>query len=99
FTKADNVGMYFEIYDPLLSGDTPPKVTVQLRLLDPKTGGQVTASPAVPLDTFVRAGNPVVATGLKLPVGELPPGAYRLELRAQDSKGDWATRTADFEVM
>ena len=98
FAKTDNVGMYFEIYDPALTGDTPPKVSVEMRFLDGKTGAPVTDSGAVPVDTFVRPGSPVVAAGLRLPVSALPPGPYKLELKALDSTGTWALRTADFEV-
>jgi VWFA-related protein len=99
FSKADNVGMYFEIYDPALTGDKPPKVMVQMRFLDGKTGAPVTDSGNVAVDNFVRAGNPVVATGLRLPVGNLPPGPYKVEIKAQDATGAWASRTAEFEVM
>jgi hypothetical protein len=99
FAKTENVGMYFEIYDPALAGDTPPKVSIQMRFLDGKTGAALTDSGTIPVDTFVRAGSSVVAAGLRLPVGQLPPGAYKLELKAQDSTGTWAARTADFEVM
>jgi VWFA-related protein len=98
FAKTDNVAMYFEVYDPLVAGDTPPKVTVQMRFLD-NAGNALTDLGVVPVDNFVRAGDPKVATGLKLPVGVLPPGAYKLEIKAQDSTGNWAIRTADFEVM
>jgi len=98
FAKADNVAMYFEVYDPLIAGETPPKVSVQLRFLDGK-GNPLNDLGVVPVDNFVRAGDPKVATGLKLPVGALPPGAYKVEIKAQDSAGNWAARTADFEVM
>jgi hypothetical protein len=99
FAKTDNVGMYFEIYDPLLTGETPPKVSIQMRFLDAKTGAPVTETGNLPVDTFVQAGNPKVATGLKLPVSTLPAGAYKLEIKALDSTGTWAMRTADFEIM
>jgi len=99
FSKTDNVAMYFEIYDPLLSGDKPPKVFVAMRFLDGKTGAPVTDTGTVPIDNFVRAGSTTVAAGLKLPVANLPPGPYKVEIKAQDSTGTWALRTAEFEVM
>jgi hypothetical protein len=47
----------------------------------------------------VNAGNPVVPLGLKLPVGLLDPGSYRVELRALDTAGNISkTRSTDFEV-
>jgi hypothetical protein len=48
---------------------------------------------------FVRPGNPVVPIGLKVPVSQLGPGAYRLELKAQDSAGRTWSRTTDFDVL
>jgi len=99
FSQKDNVGMYFEIYDPLLTGETPPKVSIQMRFLDAKTGTPVTETGTLPVDSFVQAGNTKVATGLKLPVNTLAPGLYRVEIKALDSTGTWAMRTADFEVM
>jgi len=99
FAKTDNVGMYFEIYDPLLAGETPPKVSIQMRFLDAKTGTPVTETGNLAVDNFVQAGSAKVATGLKLPVNTLAPGSYRMEIKALDSTGTWALRTADFEVM
>jgi hypothetical protein len=32
-------------------------------------------------------------------VNTLTPGAYKLELRAQDSAGLWALRTTEFEIQ
>jgi hypothetical protein len=47
----------------------------------------------------VKAGDPVIPLGLKLPVASLAPGSYRVDLRAVDSVGNSSkTRTADFEV-
>jgi hypothetical protein len=41
----------------------------------------------------------VVPLGLKLPVGSLEPGSYRVELRALDTAGNISkTRSTDFEV-
>jgi hypothetical protein len=48
----------------------------------------------------IRPGNPVVPLGLKLPIENLAPGSYRVELRAMDSVGNKAApRTVDFEVQ
>ncbi len=99
FAKTDTVAMYFEIYDPALTGEKPPKVTAEMRFLDGKTGNPVSASGSVPLDTFIRPGSGTVPAALKIPVSALPPGLYKVEVRALDSTGTWAARTADFEVM
>ncbi|HUI82592.1 MAG TPA: VWA domain-containing protein [Candidatus Binatia bacterium] len=97
FKKSDLAVFYAEIYDPLLSGENPPKVGVQMVVLDRKTrekkletGGPVPEA---------KPGSPVVPVGLKLPVDKLPPGSYELEVRAGDSTGRFTpVRTANFEV-
>ncbi|MCX6626303.1 MAG: hypothetical protein NTW28_01550, partial [Candidatus Solibacter sp.] len=99
FKAADRVVMYFEMYDPALLGDTKPKVAVQIRILDGKTLDVKQDSGNVLVDNFVKAGSPVVPAGLRLPIEALPPGAYRLELKALDSTGAFAIRTADFEIL
>jgi hypothetical protein len=88
---------YAEVYDPRLAGTDPPKLGVQMLVVDMKsrekkvqTGGPLPA-PA--------AGTPVVPFGLKLPVDKLPPGHYELQIRAVDSTGGATpVRVADFEV-
>ena len=99
FKAADRVGMYFELYDPALVGEQKPKVAVEIRILDGKTLDLKQDSGNVLVDNFVHAGSPVVPTGLLLPIDKLPPGAYRVELKALDSAGSFAIRTADFEIL
>jgi hypothetical protein len=98
FSKTDHAMVYMEIYEPLLIGDNPPKVALQLKVVDTKTG-------KAPLDgglnagQFIKTGNPVVPVGLRVPVDKLEPGSYRLELRALDSAGNSSpVRTAEFVV-
>jgi hypothetical protein len=98
FKTTDPAAMYLEIYEPLLVGENPPKVGVELRLLDRKTGEQKVDSGIVEVASFIRAGNPVIAVGLKLPVATLTAGSYRAELTASDSAGKSVVRSADFEV-
>jgi VWFA-related protein len=97
FKKTDLVTFYVEIYDSLLAGSSPPQVGIQMLVLDRKTGEKKvnTGGPA----PSAKAGDPVVALGLKLPVDQLPPGSYQLEVRGTDSAGNFTrVRTADFEV-
>jgi hypothetical protein len=98
FKTTDPATMYLEIYEPLLAGANPPQVGVQLRLVDRKTGEQKMDSGVVEVANFIRAGNPVIAVGLKLPVSTLAAGSYRAELTALDSAGKSVARSADFEV-
>ena len=99
FKAADKIGMYFELYDPALVGEKKPTVAVQIRILDSKTLDMKQDSGSVVVDSFVKAGSPVVPTGLRLPIEALAPGFYRLELKALDSTGSFAIRTADFEIL
>jgi hypothetical protein len=98
FKTSDQATMYLEIYEPLLAGGNPPQVGVQLRLWDRKTGEQKVDSGVVEVASFIRAGNPVIAVGLKLPVSALTAGSYRAELTALDSAGKSVVRSTDFEI-
>ncbi len=98
FKKSDRAGFYVEIYDSLLTSATPPKVGIQMRVVDRKTGEKKIETRGAAADA--KPGNALVPVGLKLPVGDLPPGSYRLELTALDTAGNTSQpRTADFEVQ
>jgi hypothetical protein len=51
------------------------------------------------LTGYIKAGNPVVPLLLKLPLKDLPPGSYHVEIGAMDSTGKSASRAADFEIV
>jgi VWFA-related protein len=97
FKKTDTVGIYAEVYEPLLKDPKPPDVTYQLTVVELKSGQEkIHTGQKIPNG---KPGNPVMPLGLKLPVALLTPGDYRLQLRAVDSAGNSSkTRTADFEV-
>ena len=48
--------------------------------------------------SLIRAGNPVIAVGLRLPVEKLTPGAYTAEVTAQDSLNNRKIRVTEFEI-
>lgn len=98
FKAADKIAMYFEVYDAQMTEETKPTVAAQLRVLDGKTLAVLQDSGNVKIDNYVRPGNPVVAAALRLPTDALKPGTYRVELKALDSAGNFAVRTADFEI-
>ncbi len=98
FKTTDPATMYLEIYEPLLVGGNPPKVAVELRLVDRKTGERKVDSGVVEVANFIHAGNPVIPVGLRLPVASLAAGSYRAELTALDSAGKSVVRSADFEI-
>jgi len=97
FKKTDTAAIYTEIYEPLLKNPNPPQIAYELTVVERKSGQQKAhASERI---AKVNAGNPVVPLGLKLPVGSLDPGSYRVELRALDTAGNISkTRSTDFEV-
>ncbi|MGA3052821.1 MAG: VWA domain-containing protein [Candidatus Korobacteraceae bacterium] len=98
FKKSDRAGFYVEIYDSLLTSDKPPKVGIKLSVIDRKSGDKKMESSIAAADA--KPGNALVPVGLKLPVDTLPPGSYRLELKAMDSAGNISQpRSADFEVQ
>ena len=99
FKTTEHAALYAEIYEPHTSDKPLPVVGVEVRVLDRKTqevkedSGMINAGPAI------RAGNPVVPLGLKLPTEKLTPGAYRVEVKAIDSLGGEKTRSADFDMQ
>ena len=98
FKTTDGAAFYVEIYDAALVGPNPPKVGVDVAVVDRKTGEKKIETRSAAADA--KAGSPLVPVGLKLPVGNLPPGSYRLELKALDTAGNVTpARTADFEVQ
>src|ERR1035437_642289 len=99
FKAEEKIGIYFELYDPALAGETKPKVAVQIHILDGRTLEMKEDTGNVLLDNFVKAGSPIVPAGLRMPLEKLAPGLYRLELKALDSTGAFAIRTADFEIL
>jgi VWFA-related protein len=98
FKKTDRAGFYVELYAPALAGPTPPNVGIQMSIVDRKTGEKKIENVGPAPDA--KPGRPLVPVGRKLPVDELPPGSYRLEVKGVDSAGNVTqTRTADFEVQ
>jgi hypothetical protein len=112
FKTTETPTIYFEVYEPLLADAQPPsqqpaqqpaqqapQVGVQMSITDRKTGKQEQDSGVVNIANYIKAGNPVIAAGLKLPVATLKPGSYTVGIKALDSAGGAASRSADFEVQ
>ena len=99
FKKTDPAIVYTEIYEPLLLGEHPPMVGIQLRVLDRKTGEAKQDSGLMNVAPLIRAGNAVIPIGLKLPINSLAAGGYRAEVKAVDSTGNTSVaRVADFDL-
>jgi hypothetical protein len=80
------------------AGPPMPHVGLQMRVLDRKTNEQKIDSGMFEVTQFGKAGNPVMAVALKLPVSELAPGSYRAEFKVTDNTGRAVTRPVMFDV-
>lgn len=98
FKATENPTIYFEVYEPALTDEKPPQVGVQLLVTERASGKQETDSGVINIQNFIKPGNPVIAAGLKLPVGTLKPGSYTVGIKAMDSAGAAVVRSADFVV-
>ena len=101
FKKGDLVAFYTELYEPLLvtgNPKTPPLVVFDLRVLDAKTGEQKEDTGLVRVGLPAQTGSPMIPVGAKIPTESLSPGAYRVEIKAQDDAGKEFKRTADIQI-
>jgi VWFA-related protein len=102
FHKGEPALFYFELYEPLLvNADpaNPPAIAIRERILDRKTGEVKADTGGMRLDMPKTMGNPMIRNAEKMLVDQLPPGAYTLELTAQDTANQLVKRTADFELQ
>ena len=99
FKHTDNVVLYTEIYEPLLTSATPPVVGMAYRIFEQSTNKQVFFTEVMRADDYIQKGNSVIPIGLKVKIDELKPGSYRLVMQAIDSAKNHAPdRTVDFDV-
>jgi VWFA-related protein len=99
FKHTDNVILYTEIYEPLLTSPTPPVVGMAYRIFERSTDKQVFFTEVVRADDFIQKGNSVIPVGMKVKVDGLKPGSYRLVMQAVDSAKNHAPdRSVDFDV-
>ncbi len=99
FKKSEWAAIYVEVYEPLIAESKPATVGLQLRVLD-QSSGKAELEAGIP-DTAasVVPGNPVIPMGVPLPISNLQPGTYIVELQAKDSAGNSSpVRKAVFTV-
>jgi VWFA-related protein len=97
FKKTDKVALYAQIYDPNLQGEKPPAVKVGYRLIDEKTGKTLFSTGGIDTASFIRKGSPVIPVALKIPLDNVPPGTYRVDVQAIEQGGaQTQIRTAIF---
>jgi hypothetical protein len=98
FAKGESLFAYFEVYEPQLAENPTAPVSVHLRILDASTSKIKEDFAPIDAASYKQAGSSVLRIGRKLPIDQLPTGAYRLEVQAAGSKGSTAWRAATFEV-
>src|SRR6266852_2381814 len=99
FKHTDNVVLYTEIYEPLLTSANPPVVGMAYRIFERSTNKQVFFTEVIRADDYIQKGNSVIPVGLKVKVDDLKPGSYRLVMQAVDSAKNHAPdRSVDFDV-
>ena len=99
FAKGSEPVGYAEVFEPALKQGEPPRLGIMFNIIDRKTNQQVFSSPTILVNDFVQPGNPLVPAGFKLPIDKIPPGDYRLEMKARDNIGGVSpVRSVDFSV-
>jgi hypothetical protein len=95
FPRSAPFYFYFEIYDP----GAAEGVLLQYRVLDAKSGEIRADSGVAAISSYIRPGNPLIPFATRLGLEKLPPGAYRVEVKAgMQPDAMTAVRTADFEL-
>ncbi len=101
FARTGLALFYVEIYEPLLAKNDPsqkPAVAIQFRLLDRKSGTEKFDTGLMRVDIPEKTNNPMIPLGQRMPVKDLAPGQYVLELQAMNNAGATVKRTADFDL-
>jgi VWFA-related protein len=101
FKATDTVGLYFEVYESALELQNvakPVRVFAQVRILDRASGAEKTKFGS-DIGNFVHPGQALVPVGFQVPVKELQPGQYKLEVKSYDDLGREWTRTVDFDIL
>jgi hypothetical protein len=101
FRKGEPAMFYFEIYEPLLTTpdpQNPPRVGIQIRILDRSTGEAKSDSGIMQLDISGNGSNLAIPVALKIPLQALAAGSYTLEVTAADTNNNLAKRAVEFDV-
>ena len=101
FKRTDPAGFYFEIYEPLLATAGPqnrPDVGVQIRTLDRQTLQPKTDTGVIKLNTEPANASGMLPVSVNMPLTQVEPGSYLLEVQALDSAGNSVRRVTPFDV-
>jgi hypothetical protein len=100
FKHTENVILYSEIYEPMLTSQSPPVVGMGYTIFERATNKKVFSTGAMRADEFIQKGNSVIPVGMKVKVDDLKPGSYRLMMQAVDSANNHAPdRAVDFDIV
>jgi VWFA-related protein len=98
FKATSQTAIYAEVYEPLLSGEKPPRIEMRYQILERTTGVQKFNSGPVVVPTKDAVNN-TVPVALTLMLTGLAPGSYTVRMQARNSLGgESAIRQAGFEV-
>jgi len=99
FKHTDNVLVYSEIYEPLMTSASPPSVAMAYTIFERASNKKIFFTGVQRCDEYVQKGSPVIPIGMKVKVDDLKPGSYLLVLQAVDSaKNQAPNRTVDFDI-
>ena len=99
FKKRETLYTYFEIYEPLVEGQSSAAVQIQMRIFDSRTGEVISDSQPISAAPYMTAGSSIIPVGRGMDLSKLPIGSYRLDVQATDSTGKSAAwRSANFTV-
>lgn len=99
FKASEQVLIYTEVFDALLTNTPPPDVGLVLKIKDRKTGVEKQNSGLVKVTGMGATEDDRVTVGLNLPVKQLGPGTYVLEVMAMDSFGNQTpSRSVDLDI-
>lgn len=99
FKKTGRVGLYVEVYEPMLAKPSPPRVGISYMIYDKKSNQMIHTSKTILLQDFMEKENTIIPVGLLVPVGGIQPGEYRLEVVARNDSGAVSNKqSADFVV-
>lgn len=88
FKKSENVVLYTEVYEPLLTAEKPPLVGIGYNIVNRITSKEVFATGAIRADEYIQKGSPVIPIGLKVPLKDIPVGSYFLVMQVADAAGN-----------
>jgi len=88
FKKSENVVLYTEVYDPLLTAEKPPLVGIGYNIINRITNKEVFTTGAIRADEYIQKGSPVIPIGLKVPLKDIPAGNYLLVMQVADAAGN-----------